>query len=257
MPFIKGIWYEPQNQSKEQPKKIIKSSQVTLKTMYSRPVGKTYRMVFQMLLANGNVFDPKPIQMRDIDRRSLEKVIRTKIGSYDAKYMKLVSYSTNKVTFDFDYQKWFNDALQGVNPNNRVSKFEQRFKFKKPIPKMISYTVNMEFPNFMVRKFKEYMDKNRKHKTWFEKFLPREISSKIRTGISHMFEYSYNAQTNEIVAKLKDIYIMGILFAVGHATTRVLRGQKLINIDFEKSVRRKSKKFDRRKWERFIKKKFI
>jgi hypothetical protein len=171
--------------------------------------------------------------------------------------MKLISYSTNRATFEFDYKKWMNDSLRNVKPNNRVSKFEQRFKFKKQLPKMIQYSASMDFEKFMIRKFKEYMETNRKNRTWFEKFLPRGISGKIRKGISHMFEYTYDKQSNTIIAKLKDLYILGILFAVGHTIDSNLRGKKLIDIDFEKSVKRKSKQFDRRKWESFIKKRFI
>jgi len=254
MPFIKGIWVEPK---KTTANKIIKPSQVNLRLMYSRPVGKTYRVVQEMILANGNVYDPRPIQMRDINRRSLEQAIKQKIGSYDNNYMKLVSYSTNKATFDFDYKKWFNDSLNNIAPSNRLSKFEQRFKLKKQVPKMIQYTVNMDFDKFLLRKFKEYMETNRKHRTWFEKFLPREISGKIRNGISKMFDYTYDYQSNTVIAKLKNIYIMGILFAVGHTVDSKLKGKKLIDIDFEKSVKRKSRQFDRRKWESFIKKRFI
>jgi len=255
MPFIKGLWVEPEK--KIQQKQKIKPSQLNMRLLYNRPVGKTYRVVQEIILANGNVFDPRPIQMKNIDRRSFEDQIKKRIGAYDANYMKLVNYSTNKAVFDLDYKKWVNDALRDVRPSNRLSKFEQRFKLKKQLPKMIQYSTSMEFDKFLIRKFKEYMETNRKNRTWFEKFLPREISGKIRNGISHMFEYTYDKQSNTIIAKLKDIYIMGVLFAVGHTVDSKLRGKKLIDIDFEKSVKRKSKQFDRRKWESFIKKRFI
>ena len=71
-----------------------------------------------------------------------------------------------------------------------------------------------------------------------------------------MFDYEYDWQTNTMVAKLKPVYIMGLVFAVGTAVNRQDK-KSYVKIDFEKSVKRKSKKFDRKKWQSFIKKKFI
>ncbi len=187
----------------------------------------------------------------------MKDAIIAKIDSFDRPYMILKKFNIKSATFEFDYKKWMKDVLQGVRPNNRLSKFEQRFKLKKQVPKMIAFSVTrINFDKFIVRKFKEYMEKNHKSRSWFTKFLPNDIAGKIRLKISTMFDYEYDWQTNTIVAKLKPIYIMGILFAVGVAVDHKKR-QSYVKIDFKKSVKRKSKNFDRKKWQSFIKKKFI
>ena len=253
MPFIKGIWVEPTKQEKQK----ISPSQVNMQFLLARPVGKTYRVVQSLMITNNKIFDPRPLQFRNVNKKSLYDSIISKVAPYDRPYMKLVNFTTTRATFDFDWNKWIRDAVANVKPNNRISKFEQRFKFKKQVPRMISFSnVRLNFGEFIVRKFKEYMSKNRKDRVWFDRFLPREFAGKIRTKLSTMFNYEYDWQQNEVVAKLKDVYIMGILFALGNEIAKD-RSKPYVKIDFEKSVKRKARNFDRNKWESFIKKRFI
>ncbi len=255
MPFINGFWVEPVKKTKE--KQNITPSQVALQFTLGRPVGDTYRVVFMVSLRNNILSPEKSLQNKDIDMKSLKAAIISRIDSYDRDYMKLTKFSTVSATFELDTNKWLRKALQSVSPNNRMSKFEQRFKFKIQIPKMIQFSVTrINFDKFIVRKFKDYMKKNNKSRTWFTKFLPRDIAGKIRLSIATMFDYEYDWQTNTMVAKLKPVYIMGLVFAVGTTVNRQDK-RSYIKVDFEKSVKRKSKSFDRNKWQSFIKKKFI
>jgi len=255
MPFINGFWVEPIKTTNEKQK--ITSSQISLQFTLGRPVGNTYRIVYMVSLRN-SIFSPeKLLQNKDIDMKSLKEAILSSIDSYDRDYMKLIKFSTISATFELDVNKWLSKALQNVSPNNRMSKFEQRFKFKIQLPKMIQFSITrINFDKFIVRKFKDYMKKHNKSRTWFTKFLPRDIAGKIRLTIATMFDYEYDWQTNTMVAKLKNQYIMALLFAIGTAVN-IQNKQKYVKIDFEKSVKRKAKHFDRKKWQSFIKKKFI
>jgi len=255
MPFINGFWIEPEVKTKTKQK--IAPSQVNLTFTLGRPVGDTYRIIFMVNLRNNILSPEKSLLNSNVDMATLKKSIIQKIDPYDRNYMKLTKFSTVKATFEFDSKKWLNDALKNVAPNNRLSKFEQRFKFKIQIPKMIQFSITrVNFDKYIVRRFKEYMKTHNKSRTWFTKFLPREIAGKIRLSISTMFDYEYDWQTNTMVAKLKPVYVMGLIFAVGAATSKNVR-RNYVKIDFEKSVKRKRKSFDRKKWQSFIKKKFI
>jgi hypothetical protein len=255
MPFISGLWIEPEDKTKEKQK--VTPSQVNLSFTLGSPVGDTYRMGYMVSVRN-NVLSPElSLLNSNVDMKSLEDSIIAKIDRYDRKYMKLEKFSISSATFELDQKKWMRDALSSVRPNNRVSKFEQRFKLKKQIPKMIQFSATrINFDKYIVRRFVEYMEKHNTTRTWFTKFLPRDIAGKIRLKISTMFDYEYDWQSNTIIGKLKNIYIMGILFAVGYEVNRRNK-RKHIKMNFEKSVKKKSKKFDRKKWQSFIKKRFI
>jgi len=255
MPFINGFWIEPETKKNEKQK--INYSQVNLSFTLGRAVGETYRIVYMVSLRNSNLAPEMMLKNSNVDMKSLREAIIKRIDAYDRPYMKLTKFSTINATFEFNHKKWMNDALSSVNPSNRLSKFEQRFKFKKQIPKMIQFSVTrINFEKYIVRRFKNYMEKHNKSRTWFTKFLPRDIAGKIRLSISTMFDYEYDWSTNTMVAKLKPVYVMGIIFAVGTAVNKTRRND-YIKIDFEKSVKRKSKSFDRKKWQSFIKKRFI
>ena len=256
MPFVNGIWIEPDKKQTEKHKII--PSQVNLHFTLGRAVNKTYRVVYMVIIQDKMSMSTGalPLQNRFIDQESLKSSIIASIEPVDRDYMKLVKFSSVSATFEFNWNKWFNDSLKNVRPNNRLAKFEQTFKFKKQVPKMIAFsTTRNNFDKFILRKFKVYMEKNRKARTWFEKFLPREISGKIRLGISTMFDYEFNWQTNSIVAKLKPVYVMGILFSISAIAST--KKQDYIKVDFSKSVKRKAKNFNRKKWKSFINRRFI
>ena len=97
--------------------------------------------------------------------KSLKDAIVGKINPYDREYMNLVQYSTVKAVFELDSDKWINDCLRNVSPNNRLDKFEQVFSFSKQVPKMIMFSNSrFAFEKFVIRKFKSYIDKNRKQR---------------------------------------------------------------------------------------------
>ncbi len=253
MSFINGLWVEPIKIVIE--KENIRSSQINMQYVMGRSIGSTFRVTY-LVSINPSTIMSKNLTNQNVNMNSLKESIINKIDAFDRPYMKLINFSTSKAIFELDTIKWMNDAFKTVIPNNRLTKFEQIFKLKKQVPKMISLSVaRSDFEKFLLRQFDNYMEKHRKNKSWFQKFLPRDITGKIRLKIATMFDYEYDWQYNKIIARLKPVYVMGILFATGAIVSS--KQQKLVNIDFEKSVKRRARNFNRKKWTNFIKQKYI
>jgi hypothetical protein len=255
MPFINGLWIEEPKINKQKIK--IKPSQINMSVIYGSQYLDTYKILTSIMLQN-NINQTRPIQNRDIDKEFYKKSLISKLSPLDKKYMKLKSFNTINAEYVFDVNKWLNDALKNINPKSKSSKFEKRFKFAVNVPPIIAnHSARLGFDNFIVKKFKQYMDKHNKTNTWFKTFFPKSISNKISKNYSNMFDYEYDWQTNSIVAKLKPAYVMALLFSVGVAATKAKNYNKYMTIDFEKSVKKKAKLFDKKKWDKFIKQRFI
>ena len=253
MPFVNGIWIEPVKQDLEKQK--ISPAQINMQLSHSSITASGYTL-FYLISINPTTMTIQNLTNANVDFNSLRESLISKLDYFDRPYLKLKNFSLTRATFVFDEKKWLNDALNNVNPNNRLSKFEQVFKFKKQPPKAISFTSGrIGFDKYILKKFDEYMEKNRKTRTWFEKFLPRDITGKIRLKISTMFDYTYDFQQNAVIAKLKPVYVMGILFATGATVSKIATDKKLANIKFEKTVKRRARAFNRNKWTKFIRQK--
>jgi len=238
MAFVNGFWQEETifEKKKTEEKIKLRPSQVNLQFLSGRPAKGTYIVSHSVIIQS---IGAEPIQLRGLNKKVYEDCLIKSTKRLDQKYMKLTKYTTTKATFEFDVNKWLKDSLYNVKPSNRVSRFEQVFKLKVSPPEMISYSVSkIHFDKFILNKFMNYMDKNRKSKVWFKNFLSNKMFSKKSRIISLMFDYEYNWQENKFLAKLKPLYIMGLLFAVGN-TANKLRGKSYIKFNFDSKVRRK------------------
>lgn len=253
MPFINGIWNEPE-------KEIINSikltnSNITLTYLYSKEYNGTYRLVYSIIIFSGKYDLNDPTLIRKIDNNSLKDAILNSIQPYDKSYMKLVNYSFKIVTFDFMWQKWIKEATNGIQPRTYLSKFAKSISLKKQIPKMISYGYGREyFSDFLEKKFKEYVS-NRRFNLWFSGLIPEQLTKKYSNNLSNMFDFEYDMQTNNILLRLKNIYIFALLFATDQTINN--SQQPYVKIDFSKKVKDKIIPYDKNKWETFIKRKFI
>ena len=255
MPFINGIWVEPTKN--DMPDKIeISSSMVSLSHIQSVDSRGDWIISMGVILFSAKYDFNQPAIARRIDSISLKKALYNKLNEYDKPYFVIQSYGARIVRFKFLWKKWLDDAMRGIQPRSHISKFEKSFKLKKMVPYLISNNHTTYFGDFILRKFKK-MTSDRKFDGWFKGFLSREFQRKIRQHTENMFTYEYNFQTNEIIARLKNVYVLGILYAVGETVNTRGNKQPYVKVDFNKKVKGKANKFDRNKWESFIKRKFV
>jgi hypothetical protein len=255
MPFINGIWVDP-------PKPLIDSikiapKNVTLNFIRANDINKEYKITFAVTVMSHEHDFNSPSVASKIDMNSLKQAIMSNVYERDREYVILESFTFRFATFKFLWRKWFKDSLAGVNPHTHFSKFERVFSLKRQLPRMMIYHFSPYTGQFMVNRFRELTSENKMH-NWFDGFIPKEYQQKINIKLSNMFDYQYDNQYNRMVLRLKSIYILGILFALGHAVNVAQQQrQPYIRVDFENKVRGKVKKFDRTKWETFIRNKFI
>jgi len=243
------------------PQKIkINKGDVYLQFMLAKDIGPTYKVEFLIQLNPiEKTRDPSlMLSPSSIDMESLKNAILDSINPYDKKYMILNQYDTRKAIFHLDSDKWFNDCLSTVNPVTHLSKFNRVFRLKARVPLMIlADPLSKIFGDFVVKKFKEYMEKKNKEGYWFKYLFPTSAArSRMRSRVRNMFDWEYDQQWNTVTATLKPIYIMGLLFSVGALAKKISdRDVKNRNIEFSQRVQQNLKSFDLKKFEKFVSRK--
>lgn len=255
MPFINGIWVEPEKPLPDSIK--IERSNVALSHIQSNDSKGDWIVTMGVIIYSAKYDFNQPAFARRIDRVSLKKALFNSLSEYDKNYFVIDSFGGRIVKFRFLWKKWLNEALNGVQPRSHASKFEKDFSLNRRVPSLISNNSFGYFGDFLIRKFKK-MTSDRKFDRWFKGFLTRELQRKISQHTENMFEYEYNPQQNKITARLKNVYILGILYAVGNSIDTTKRNkQPFVKVDFNKKVKGRTRNFNRQKWESFIRRKFI
>lgn len=218
------------------------------------------RFIVELRLSGNQINPMKQVRASTVNMASLKKAILDNVSSYDLKYIDLDYFNTNTAEFYFDHEKWLKDATANLTPRTHMSKFDREFKLKKKLPSMITTTyTSPDLQKLIVNAFKDWLEKSKKENDFFKYLIPRTQRSKIRTKFRNMFEWEYDIQWNKIIATLKSIYIMALLYAVGEGISKL--NSKNINSSkknlFSVKVKSKIPKFDSKKWEKFIKKRFI
>lgn len=255
MPFINGIWVD--DIKPETDPIIITPSMVAINHTQSFDSGGDWVLHFSTIIYSAKYNFNDPATRRRIDKPSLKKALAGKIRDTDKPYFSVKEFTGNRVVYVFHAEKWLKDAMTGIQPRSHLSKFEKAFSFKKSVPTLIMNNQQGYFDKFIIRKFKK-VTSDRKFDGWFKGFLTRELDRKIKQRVENMFDYSYDFQTNKMVLRLKTVYILGILYAVGETADAAKNNrQPFVKIDFTKKVKGKAKNFNRQKWESYIKRKFI
>jgi len=256
MAFINGFWVEPPK-TLNTPIKVT-SNDISLNFIRCSDLNKEYKIVYSVMVSSPlNDFNDPRIASK-VDQNSLKEAIFGAIYEEDKKYVVLENFSFRLATFKFLWKKWFDDSLVGVTPRTEFSKFERSFTFKKQLPRMVLHNFSPYSNTFIVNRFREYTSERKMH-NWFDGFIPKDYQNKINIKLSNMFDYSYDYQKNALVLRLMNVYIFGILFAINAVVndTQQSRKQPYIRIDFDKKVKDKAPQFDKKKWETFIRQRFI
>ena len=242
----------------------LKSEDIGLNFLSSRETGDNYIVDFLIQLnSKQSIKDPSKILTNsDIDMASLRNAIISKLVPIDKKYMLLKNFSTIKAEFHFDSNLWLKDTLSNVEPRTTLTTFSKIFKFKIPLPPMISRDViRIGFPQFLIRKFKKYLDSQPKVHKWFKHLFPQGIKS-LTVKLPERFDYIYDYQSNSITLKLKTFWIMALIYAIGQFS-RLAKDRKIEKrIEnpgkfFDTKVRQQIPNFDVSNLKNFLSKKFL
>ncbi len=261
--FINKDFQKQTIKGEEYDKKIsVSKGDVSLEFLNSNDTGQNFHLRYTVIIKpKGRKLDPKePLSPKNIKMTTLRDAIIANISSYDQRYMILKEFDERKCKFIFDYEKWLRDATRGMKPVTHFTRFDRHFKFKKQIPKMIRTTISARFfDDFIVRKFLDWLNKTRKEQKFFKRLIPQRVQRQIRMSIRNMFDWSYDMQWNRVVAKMKPKYVVGLLFATGvvahKLTSKDVKGKR--KELFATRVEKKISKFDRKKWEKFIRRRFV
>lgn len=245
-------------------KKIkLRKNEVTLNFLETKDSNGIFRINYIVQLRlKGRRLDPQvKISPSVLDMQSLRDAILSNIPPFDRKYMILRKFDDKKAFFDFNHDKWLKDATKGMKGKTHFSKFDREFKFKIQPPKAVSRDrLTIKFEKFITRKFLDWLEnKKSKQKVYFKYLIPAREQKKIRTKMINMFDWHYDSQWNRMVAKLKSIYIIALIYATGAMVKKLSRSnisdsQKKL---FSDRVKSNIKSFDKRKWEEFTRKKFF
>jgi len=235
----------------------VSKNDVNLTFLLTRDTGKTYRIVYVVgILTKEQRYNPTLVlSPSKIDMISLKKAILANMFYSDLKYMELIKFTHKAAEFDFNVEKWLKDATANIRPKTEFSRFSKVFRFKAKVPMMVLTTNSFGFNNFIIRKFKEYMDSKQKAAKWFKYLIPNELRKKVRSRVSNMFEYNYDIQWNSLTLTLKTIYIFALIYAIGLVAKKMTKSDisgEHKQKKFAKSVKANIAKFDRKKWEKFI-----
>ena len=234
---------------------------VYLQFLLANDVGKTLKVVF---LININTTqqqrDPSFILKSSmIDKNSFKRSIMANISAFDKRFMTLQSFDTMRAIFTLDTTSYLRAAASTVKPLTRIEAFKREFQLKERVPDMIKMDpMGGVWDNFIVRKFKEYMEESRKEIAWFKTLIPDVARRKMRMKIRTMFDWTYDYTTNKVIATMKPIYALAVIYAVGAMTKRLTKNDFFsINRQdvFAKKVTGNIKRFDSIRYDKYVKKK--
>jgi hypothetical protein len=187
-----------------------------------------------------------------IDMDSLKQAILDNLDPSDLTYMTIANYSTNKVEFYFNVDKWVNDAFKNIEIKKYMSIFNRAVKFRIKLPKMIlSNSLMIYFSKYLQKRIKDYIVKKRLERNLLISILPKEILNKIRYAIYNIFDYEYDAQWNALYIKLKSVFIIGMTVLLS-STIKNIKKQKIdfnnpnyFEVAVKESLKNNSKDWDK------------
>lgn len=241
----------------------LNKNEVNLQFLEAKDSGGTFKLHYIVQInTKGRKLDPKKqLSPATIEMETLRDGIIARIPAYDREYLVLKRFDDRKAFFEFNHEKWLKDATKGLKPRTHFSKFDREFRFKKQIPREIRKDrVSLRFEKFLTRKFLDWLEANpSKRKSYLEYLLPKKEQRQLRIKFQNMFDWYYDSQWNKMVAKLKSVYIVALLYATGAIVKRL--SQSNINHSqkelFATKVKRNIKTFDRKKWENFTRRRFF
>jgi len=156
--------------------------------------------------------DPKDIYFGDkIDKKSLEDAAKKSIPIKDKEYIKVKEVKLEKVTFEFDYEKWFRKATYGVELKINHSLKKKVLKCKEEMPIMVKIAMDDRFAENISKEFYKYISKNNNRNKIFNILVPKQMMLKYN-GIMNLITINYDHKENFFIASVKDEYMLILLY---------------------------------------------
>lgn len=196
---------------------------------YSRVENNDYYMTFQNFCSTMQI-TPGLI---NVDQTALKRKLEAWVRPEDRKYIKLVSFNTNKSVFKFDVDVWLNDVFKGTIPSTNVSTFTKSYRFTKQLPYMVRvYGLTYLYEKHVAEKFRAFLKKQPDKRESVFSMITNITGKTLGLDKLNMFEYTYNWQSNTINVNLKPIYFASVLAAA----SMYLKKKNTKKLDFDKSV---------------------
>jgi hypothetical protein len=109
-----------------------------------------------------------------------------------------------------------------------------------------------------MKKFIEFIEKNRKEPVWFKHLIPKELRKNLRYKFRNMFDWEYDSSYNKITATLKTIYILAIIYATGSMLKKIKKHDIMIKQNdkkFSQKVKDNLVQFDSKKFDEYVRRK--
>lgn len=213
----------------------IKNFSVNPYITMQKVVNGKYLLTFQNMCYTS---EPHPGILK-VDQNILKEKLNNWVKPSDKKYIKLISYDTNKSTFEFNIDKWLDDGLKNCRPYMEIGGLTKSYRLGVQLPYMFRTNgLEMLYTKFICDNFKKTIKNNsRLRKDVFS--IVEDLSNKI-LGVNsvNMFDYSYNVTSNAVTVSLKPIYIGGLLAAASILVKKKKLSKKK---DFDETVKKYGK----------------
>jgi hypothetical protein len=258
--FMSPVFRQANITQQKIPAKIkVRKEDVNLTFILARPANNVYKIEYMVSVipSSKELNQFEPLRFSTVDLPSLKDSIINNIDPYDRKYLVLDTFDTRKAVFHVN-EKFFIDAFSNIQPSITISSFKKDFKLKVQLPKVIVYDPIKSFDSFLMKKFIEFIEKNRKEPVWFKHLIPKELRKNLRYKFRNMFDWEYDSSYNKITATLKTIYILAIIYATGSMLKKIKKHDIMIKQNdkkFSQKVKDNLVQFDSKKFDEYVRRK--
>lgn len=176
------------------------------------------------------------------DQNILKKKLLAFIKESDRKYIILKSFDTNKSTFEFDIEKWLDDAFVHTSGVLHLTKFDKRYRLKVMPPFMVrAYGARIEFTKYVATYFKDYCKRHPQLRKTVFSIVTDKVEKTLKINHLNMFDYEYDFMSNNIIVRLKSVYVMSII-----ALAMEISNNDKSKVNFNTSVKQNLRMFSLR-----------
>ncbi len=236
----------------------LEKNDIVLNFVLSRSTFTGYKILYTIRIQPMKmVMAGVQIRSSQIDNESLKEAIIANIDPFDIKYMDLKKFDSTTCEFDFNFDKWFDEATKNIQPKTYISRFDQEYKLRIQPPKVIMFDIGRnDFFNYISDKFKKYLITKNKEKMWLGPLLPKDFQKFVNAKLANCFSYTYDYQFNRFIVQLKPVYVLSVSYAVGMAINAIKSGKNNPK-NFSDRVIGNLNKFDKTKFDDALKRKFL
>jgi hypothetical protein len=190
--------------------KVSKTFSINPSIINSKIEGGMYYFSF-----NNNCYSVNMDFYTKIDQDTLKTKLNNWLRESDKKYIKLVSFDTNKSRFVFDIDAWLDDGMKNIKSTKSIIRFQRKYMLKVQPPYIVrTCGQRYDLQKYIASYFKDYCKKHPELRKTVFNIVTDEVEKKMRIGAVNYFDYSYDYQSNCISVSLKPVYEMTVMSAI-------------------------------------------